>query len=282
MTQISQAAITEFATTVTNKYSDSRKLAEAVESVTGATGAQYKFPVLSSSMAKARVGFGEDLVPNADAFGTVTATATDWYSTDYIESFEQMKVNFSLSENFSNRMAKAIGRRADQVIIDALIAAKADITNEVATDISGVVSNLTLDALIEAAGLLNDNGVDEEDRFFVCSSQGLRGLLKDDKLTSSDYAAVQALVNGTVDSFMGFKFITIAAGRGEGGLDLTTNVRTNYAFHKDAIGYVEFGAMDMTGAFSASKGVDVITAKLSAAAAVKDATGVVRVLSSEA
>ncbi len=280
MTTVNAAYVDEFSTDVVQKYQEDRKLAECVDLVTGLTGATYQFPTLGKSTAKQRVAFGEDLVPNADAMGVAKAIAEDWYSTDYVESFDQMKVNFSLSDAFAARMSKALGRRADQIILDEL--AGATIPKVVATDISGSVSNLTLAALIEASGQLNDDGVDEEDRYFVTSSQGLRGLLNDDKLTSSDYATVQALVAGTVDSFMGFKFIKIAANRGEGGLPLDTGVRTNYAFQKDAIGFAEFGSLDMSVAFSASKGVDVMTGKMSGGAVIKDVTGIVRVLSSEA
>ena len=57
--------------------------------------------------------------------------------------------------------------------------------------------------------MLNGSEANEmgEEVFFVTNTEGLGGLLREDKLTSSDYANVKALVEGKIDTFMGFKFV---------------------------------------------------------------------------
>jgi hypothetical protein len=59
-------------------------------------------------------------------------------------------------------------------------------------------------------------------------------MLGETEITSSDFATVKALVSGEVDTFMGFKFVTLGD-RDEGGLPLPST-RTCFAFHKDAMG----------------------------------------------
>jgi len=49
--------------------------------------------------------------------------------------------------------------------------------------------------------------MEEEERYLAVGSSQIYSLLGDNNLTSSDYNSVKALVDGKVDTFMGFKFI---------------------------------------------------------------------------
>lgn len=73
---------------------------------------------------------------------------------------------------------------------------------------SASASGLTIDKLIKAKEILlaaqNDP---REERFFACSEKQLSDLLRTLQVTSADYNSVKALVQGDVDTFMGFKFI---------------------------------------------------------------------------
>jgi hypothetical protein len=70
----------------------------------------------------------------------------------------------------------------------------------------------------------------------IISAAGLEGLLGETQTTSTDYNSVQALVSGSIDTFLGFKFVTLGD-RAEGGLPIDGSLdRTCYAFHKDAVG----------------------------------------------
>ena len=68
----------------------------------------------------------------------------------------------------------------------------------------------------------------------IIHANGLSALLDETELTSSDFATVKALSTGEIDTFLGFKFITLGD-RDEGGLPLPST-RTCFAFHRDAIG----------------------------------------------
>jgi hypothetical protein len=68
-------------------------------------------------------------------------------------------------------------------------------------------SGLTIGKLRQAQYILDTAEVDEEDtRTCFFSAKQRQDLLRTTEVTSSDYATVKALVEGRVDSFMGFKF----------------------------------------------------------------------------
>ena len=70
----------------------------------------------------------------------------------------------------------------------------------------------------------------------VISAAGLEGLLGETQTTSTDFNSVQALVSGSIDTFLGFKFVTLGD-RAEGGLVIDGSLdRVCFAFHKDAVG----------------------------------------------
>ena len=57
-------------------------------------------------------------------------------------------------------------------------------------------------------------------------------MLRETEVTSSDFNTVKALVNGELDTFVGFKLVLIED-REEGGLP----DNTLFAYHKAAVGY---------------------------------------------
>lgn len=79
------------------------------------------------------------------------------------------------------------------------------------TPVTGTGVGLSLAKLIGAKEILGAKeawGEDGEDMaYFFCSSTDLSRLLSEEKVTSTDYAAIKALVRGEIDTFMGFTFI---------------------------------------------------------------------------
>jgi hypothetical protein len=69
------------------------------------------------------------------------------------------------------------------------------------------------------------------EKTFVASATQLGNLLRDKTITSSDYAAVKALINGEISSFMGWTFVQSEL------LPLAASIRTCYGFVKSAVMY---------------------------------------------
>ena len=88
--------------------------------------------------------------------------------------------------------------------------------------------------LEEAKRLLDDRGVPMENRTSVITATGLSDMLGTTEATSSDYNTVKALVQGELDTFVGFKWIIIES-RDEGGLP-KPSTQTSYCYHQQSMG----------------------------------------------
>jgi len=233
-TSLSTAAIASFDADVKHAYQDMGKLRDTTRVKTGVVGSTHRFPKLAAGLATRRAK-QTDVVPMNLAHTNATATLEDWNAAEYTDVFDDAKTNISEREELAGSIAKAISRREDQLIIDALEATATTLT--VASSIGGANTNLNVDKLRRASRLLGDGGVGEdEDITYVGSYVGREGLLGETEATSADFNTVRALVNGDISSFLGMSFKWIAT-RAEGGLDLTGGDRTTFAYAKSAIGH---------------------------------------------
>jgi hypothetical protein len=133
--------------------------------------------------------------------------------------------------------------------------------------------------------LLDDNNVPSMDRFAVVAPQIISDLLGSTSVTSSDYNVVKTLVDGQVDSFMGFKF-KVVGDRDEGGMPsvLYSTTKVNYMsyfYHKKAVG-LAIGLDKQTGVdYVAEKGGWLFTAWYCAGAVAIDFYGIVVIQTGE-
>lgn len=143
-------------------------------------------------------------------------------------------------KNYYNTIARmAFNRAKDSVIIAALGGSAwsgQTGTTEVAFPASQKIAvggtGLTLAKLMTAKEMLDEAEVDEEmPRYITCAARQITNLLETTEVKSSDYNTVKSLVEGKIDTFMGFKFIRTQL------LDLTATTRSCYAYAKGAIGY---------------------------------------------
>jgi hypothetical protein len=230
---ISNAFVTLFDAEVKQAYQASRALAGLVRERNGVEGSTVKFPKIGKGSATIRVP-QTDVSPLNVSYSQVTATMADWNAAEYSDIFHQAKVNFDERRELVSVVSNAIGRRMDQILLDALAASSTSLT--VSNDIGGTDTNLNVAKLRRAKKLLDAANVPMEGRCIVISASGLEGLLGETQTTSADFNSVRALVSGDIDTFLGFKFVTIGD-RSEGGLPIDGSLdRTCYAFHRDAVG----------------------------------------------
>jgi hypothetical protein len=185
----------------------------------------------------------------------------------------QQKVNFDERQELVQVLANAIGRRQDQLILDALTASSTSLT--VSNDIGGTDTNLNVAKLREAKKLMDKGNVPPQDRHMVIHANSLAALLSETAVTSADYNTVRALVAGELDTFLGFKF-HVLGDRTEGGLTIDgSSDRQIFAFHKDAIGYAEGIAPRTEINYVPEKTSFLVNTVLSATAVAIDAEGIV-------
>ena len=236
---LTQAAVTEFDDEVKHEYQGSGRLRHTVSIRTGVTGEAYKFTRMGKGQANQKASQA-DVTPMDVAHDRQTATMQNWNAPEYTDIFDQAEVNFDEKQELAQTIAKALSRREDQLIIDALAAVSFVTTNDSDPDTGRIfddsaTTNFTLGLIRSAAGHLDDIESDEGDRHLVLRAQAMQKLLEDTEVTSSDFNTVKALVNGDLDSYMGFKFHKIGT-RAEGGLPGVAADRIAFAYHKSAIG----------------------------------------------
>ena len=273
---ISNAFVQLFDAEVKQAYQASRALAGVTRERTSVEGNQVKFPKIGKGTATVRVP-QTDVTPLNVTYSQVTATMSDYIAAEYSDIFSQQKVNFDERRELVQVVGAAIGRRMDQLTIDALSSSGTSLT--VATSIGGAGTNMNIEKLIEAKKLLDAGNVPMEGRCMLIHANTLAGLLGETQVTSADFASVKALVQGDIDTFMGFKFVTLGD-RDEGGLPLPST-RTCFAFHRDAVG-VGIGMNQKSEInYVPEKTSFLVSSMFSAGAVAIDAEGIVAISCTE-
>ena len=271
---LSNAFVTLFDAEVKQAYQGKAMLVPAVRQRRGVEGSTVKFPKVGRGVATIRVP-QTDVTPLNVGFSTVTLTLADYNAAEYSDIFSQAKVNFDERQELVQVVAGAMGRRQDQMVLDALSASSTSLT--VANSIGGATTNMNVAKLREAKRLLDKGNVPPDGRNILIHANGLANLLSETSVTSSDFNSVKALVQGDIDTFLGFKF-HVLGDRSEGGLAIDASLdRTCFAFHKDAVGYGEGIAMRTEINYIAEKTSWLVNEVFSAGAVAIDDEGIVKI-----
>ncbi len=166
----------------------------------------------------------------------------DYEWADLIDDQDKVRMLIDPTSSYAKAAAAAMGRAMDDVIITAL-GGSADTGETGGTAValpsgskfatSDQSDGLTVAKLIAAKKFFDLNDVDPSiPRFIVAGATQMSDLLGTTQITSSDFNTVKALVQGDIDTFMGFKFIL----SNRLSLDATnTDDRKIFAFTQDAI-----------------------------------------------
>lgn len=275
---LSNAFVTLFDAEVKQAYQGVAKLVPAVRQRRGVEGSTVKFPKVGKGVATARVP-QSDITPMNVGFSTVTCTLQDWNAAEYSDIFNQAKVNFDERNELVKVVANAIGRRQDQLILDAL--ANSSTSLIVTEDEGGTDTGLNVAKLRAAKKSLDKNNVPMDNRHIIIHANSLASLLAETAVTSADFNTVRALVSGELNTFLGFTFHTIGD-RAEGGLPVASSERKLWAFHRDAIGYAEGIAPRTEINYIPEKTSFLVNAVFSAGAIAIDAEGIVEIQTTDA
>ena len=278
---ITNAFVTLFDAEVKQAYQSESVLRQAVRLRSGVQGQTYKFNKLGKGSATARIP-QTDVTPLNVTYSQVTATMSDYNAAEYSDIFHQAKVNFDERSELVQVVSKAIGRRIDQLVIDALNGASgaSTVAKNVVTSGSAANSNLNVGKLIAAKKALDAKNVPFDDRCIAVHANNLAGLLGDERAVSGDFASIKALVSGEINTFMCMKFIVLGD-RDEGGLPLSTNDRSVFAFHRSAIGMAENMAQKTEINYVPEKTSFLVNSMFSAGAVSIDDEGVVKITCDE-
>jgi hypothetical protein len=270
---LSNAFVTLFDAEVKQAYQGKAQLVGAVRQRRGVEGSTVKFPKVGKGVATVRVP-QSDVSPLNVAFSNVTCTLTDYNAAEYSDIFNQAKVNFDERSELVQVVGSAIGRRQDQIVLDALAGSSTSLI--VTEDEGGTNTGLNVAKLRAAKKLLDKGNVPMDNRHMIIHANSLASLLSETSVTSADFNTVRALVSGELNTFLGFTFHTIGD-RTEGGLPVASSERKLWAFHRDAIGYAEGIAPRTEINYIPEKTSFLVNAVFSAGAIAIDAEGIVEV-----
>ncbi len=204
-----------------------------VESVTGKTA---YFEQIGATAAQIKTARHMDTPQTDTPHARRRVSLEDYVWADYIDKEDKIRTLIDPASPYAVNAVAAFGRSIDDVIITALGGtAYTGVAGGTATSlpngqkIAEANLGLTIEKLIEAKGLFWSNEVDDTDLFLVCTGKQLEDMLAQEEFTSSDYAAIKALVKGEIDSFMGFTFL-----RSE-RLVTDTDITMCYAFARSGI-----------------------------------------------
>jgi hypothetical protein len=140
----------------------------------------------------------------------------DW--GDFIDKIDRVRILIDPTNSYTQNAVYALGRRFDRIVLSALLGTaktgktgSTDVTlpstQQIAINFGGTNVGMTVAKLIRAKKIFLQNEAIGESLYVAYAAQQMEDLLNTTEVTSSDYAAVKALVKGEVNTFLGFDFV---------------------------------------------------------------------------
>ena len=251
----------------------------------GIKGTTYQFNTYGKVNALEYTGNGTtDVDGQAVTSGGVEVTLKDVHAPVYAKKFDEDKVTFDEKTAIKDGIVKALGRKEDQYVLDALDAATLPATNIIAADYesSGTDTGLTVAKILAALDVFDAANVSPDNRYLVAPASAKKDVIAD-KDFQSNLPAVQSWhMTHRLDELYGIKFIWIGDetvnGVKTGLAGVGTNDRKAFLFQKEAVG-IATGSMDqiMEINYIPEKISTLFNALARVNAAVIDPTGVVEI-----
>ena len=237
-TQVNTAFVNQFSANVSMLSQQMGSLLRGAVDVESVTGEKAFFDQIGEAAAVARTSRHGDtpLVETPHSRRMVSLTSYEW--ADLIDDADKVRMLIDPTSSYARAAAAAIGRAMDDAVIDALGGtAKTGKEGTTSTSfpstqkIAHGSGGLTIAKLVNAKKLLDANSVDPSiKRFIVVSPEQIEDLLNSTTVTSSDFNTVKALVQGDINTFVGFEFIVSNRLKVDG-----TPSRLCYAFAQDGV-----------------------------------------------
>lgn len=163
------------------------------------------------------------LIPTPHDRRRVALRDFDW--ADLIDKKDKLRMLADPTSAYTQNAVMALGRKMDDVLIEAAFgtaytgktgatsvtfASASEIAVNYVESGAAASSNLTVGKLRRARYLFGKEeviGDDQADLTLVIDPSQLQAMLQVTEVTSADYNTVKALVNGEIDTWMGFKWV---------------------------------------------------------------------------
>lgn len=221
---IEQSFIKHFEADVHNAYQQQgSKLQSTVRSKNNIKGASTTFQVIGKATAATKTRNSQ--ISTTDiTHAPVECTLVDYYSGQWIDSLDELKLGHDERKALASAGAYALGRKTDELIINAL---------NKGTQTAGT-GKLTKDRIMTAFTLLNENDVpDDGERYGLVSPQAWNQLMSIEEFSSAKYVgdSYPYLSGSETRKWMGIVWIMHT------GLPSTETTHTCFIYHKTAVGH---------------------------------------------
>lgn len=177
---------------------------------------------IGSVTAQRKVGRHSDTTYQDTPHSRRRVSLEDYFYADLCDKEDKLRMIMDPKSEYAQAAMWALGRAMDDVIIEAALGSayggkeggstvNMANDNKVAchdgTTTTGV--GLNVKTLRAVKKKFHINEVEEGDLYMAITAEQLDNLLGETEVTSSDFASIKALVQGDVDTFMGFKFIRL-------------------------------------------------------------------------
>lgn len=173
-------------------------------------------------------GYQSQVVIQDPDYNKATCTLVKYTTPTAVDTVQELTVNFDTKMENAMLVGQAMGRRSDQIIIDALDADPGDTIADGGT-------NFNYEKFTQVYEFFEDNAVPKGERFIAMSASNIRSLMQDDQFVSTFYTQNRVLDRGWILDYLGINVITIPQ-MTEGGLPKTGDIRTALAWHKMSTG----------------------------------------------
>lgn len=273
---IDQAFVKQYGAEVKEAYQrQGSKLRPMVRSKTEVRGASTVFQRVGRGTASSKARNGVVPVMNLD-HTSVECFLQDHYAGDWIDRFDELKINHDERAVVANAGAYALGRKTDELIIAALDAGAREATGSSAgtTDNDG----LTRAKVLLAFEMLGTADVpDDGQRFAVVGWRQWSELLALQEFANANYVGDDELPwKGTqAKRWLGALWVP------HSGLTLNGALRYCYFFHRTAVAHAAASEIATDVTWHGDRAAWFVNTMMSQGAVLVDDTGVVRMRAKE-
>ena len=261
---IDQAFVKQFEREVHGAYQrQGSKLRATVRVKNGVRGSSTVFQCVGKGAAGTKARHGLVPIMNVD-FSTVEAQLVDYYAGEWVDALDELKTNIDERQVLANAGAYALGRKTDEIVIEAMQGAE--------QVIGSAATGLTKEKVLEAFEVLGAADVpDDGQRFAIIGWKQWSDLLNLPEFANAEFAGDDQLPwRGTQAKFwLGTLWMP------HSGLPLEDGVRSCFWYHRSAIGHAVGQDVRTDVTWHGDRAAYFVCNMMSQGAALVDGSGVV-------
>ena len=266
-TSIDQAFIKQFEREVHEAFQrQGSKLRNTVRTINDINGSSAVFQKVGKGVASTKSTHG--MVPVMNLNHTAVEVAlNDFYAGDWVDRLDELKVNIDERQVIANAGAYALGRKTDELIINALATASTHVINDNNT-------GMNITKVLDAFETFGRNDIpDDGQRYCVVGWKQWRELLQTAEFVNADFIGHEELPFATVTQakmWLGTIWIP------HSGLPVDGNdVRSCFYYHKTSLGHAANSDVKTDVTWHGDRASFFVNNMMSQGAGLIDQTGVV-------